>query len=53
MRRRETTPLHGLTDDQIQTMLAQLTLNREYGTILKSDLWLDPARVRDELFFRV
>ncbi len=46
------TPLHGLTDEQVQTMLAQLKHNREHGTILKSDLWLDPAKAKDALFFR-
>ena len=46
------TPLHGLTDEQVQTMLAQLKHNREHGTILKSDLWLDPAKARDALFVR-
>lgn len=46
----QTTPLHGLTDEHIRTMLAQLTLNRQYGTLLKSDLWLDPAKAREALF---
>jgi hypothetical protein len=45
-------PLHGLTDEHIQTILAQLKLNREHGTILKSDIWLDPAKVSPDLFFR-
>jgi hypothetical protein len=49
----QTSPLHGLTDEHIQTILAQLKLNRENGTILKSDIWLDPAKVSPDLFFRL
>jgi ABC-type nitrate/sulfonate/bicarbonate transport system substrate-binding protein len=49
----QTRPLHGLTDEHIRTILAQLKLNREHGTILKSDIWLDPARVSPDLFLMV
>jgi ABC-type nitrate/sulfonate/bicarbonate transport system substrate-binding protein len=46
-----TSPLAGLDDQQIETFLAQLRFNREYGTALQSDVWTqDAARVRDNLF---
>jgi hypothetical protein len=42
----------GLTEANIDTMLAQLKHNREFGTLLKSDIWLNPdQKVRDDLFF--
>jgi ABC-type nitrate/sulfonate/bicarbonate transport system substrate-binding protein len=49
----QTNPLSGLTDEHIQTILAQLKLNRENGTILKSDIWLDPAKVSPDIFFKL
>ena len=40
-----TTPLAGLSDQAIDTILRQLQFNREHGTILKSDVWMqDPAK---------
>jgi ABC-type nitrate/sulfonate/bicarbonate transport system substrate-binding protein len=49
-----TTPLWGLPDDSIDAILQQLRFNRQYGTILRSDVWTeDPARARRELFVRV
>jgi ABC-type nitrate/sulfonate/bicarbonate transport system substrate-binding protein len=48
-----TTPLSGLPDDSIDAILQQLHFNRQYGTILRSDVWTqDPARARRELFVR-
>jgi ABC-type nitrate/sulfonate/bicarbonate transport system substrate-binding protein len=49
----KTKPLYGLSDEIIDTMLAQLKFNREHGSILKSDVWNDPAKLKDELFVRV
>jgi ABC-type nitrate/sulfonate/bicarbonate transport system substrate-binding protein len=49
-----TTPLFGLRDDTINTILQQLQFNRQYGTILESDVWSgDTAKIRNELFVRV
>ena len=49
-----TTPLAGLSDRSIDTMMQQLQLNRQHGTILQSDVWTrDPARARRELFVQV
>jgi ABC-type nitrate/sulfonate/bicarbonate transport system substrate-binding protein len=49
-----TTPLWGLPDDAIEAILQQLQFNRQYGTILRSDVWTqDPARARRELFVKV
>jgi NitT/TauT family transport system substrate-binding protein len=46
-----TSPLAGLDDQVIETFLAQLRFNREYGSVLRSDVWTqDPARVREDLF---
>lgn len=42
----------GLTDANIDTILAQLKHNREFGTLLKSDMWLNPdQKLRQDLFF--
>ena len=43
--------LHGLTDEQIDTLILQLKLNKEFG-FLKSDLWDNPDRIRREFFHR-
>jgi taurine transport system substrate-binding protein len=43
--------LHGLADEQIDTLIAQLKINKEFG-FLKSDIWDNPERVRKEFFHR-
>ncbi len=43
--------LHGLPDEQVETLIAQLKINKEFG-FLKSGLWDDPDRVRREFFHR-
>ena len=43
--------LSGLPDEQIETLIAQLKINKEFG-FLKSDLWDNPDRIRKEFFFR-
>jgi len=43
--------LFGLTDAQMDTILRQLRHNREHGTLLEKDVWNDPARMKQELFF--
>jgi len=43
--------LHGLSDEQIDTLVAQLKLIKESG-FLKSDVWDSPERVRKEFFWR-
>jgi sulfonate transport system substrate-binding protein len=43
--------LHGLPDEQIETLIVQLKINREFG-FLKSDLWENPDRIRKEFFYR-
>ena len=48
-----TTILHGLTDDQMNLMIEQLKFNREHGTVLRSDVWNDAAKVKSEFFLRV
>jgi ABC-type nitrate/sulfonate/bicarbonate transport system substrate-binding protein len=46
-----TTPLSGLSDQSVETILQQLRFNREHGTILQSDVWLDdPDNARREMF---
>lgn len=42
--------LYGLTEAQIDTMLAQLRHNREHGTLLKSDIWYNPGQLKQQLF---
>jgi hypothetical protein len=49
-----TTPLAGLPDRSIDTILRQIEFNRQHGTILRSDVWTqDPARARREMFVTV
>jgi ABC-type nitrate/sulfonate/bicarbonate transport system substrate-binding protein len=43
--------LHGLPDEQVDTLIAQLRINKEFG-FLKSDIWDHPDRVRKEFFHR-
>jgi ABC-type nitrate/sulfonate/bicarbonate transport system substrate-binding protein len=43
--------LHGLPDEQVDTLIAQLKLNKEFG-FLKSDVWDSPDRIRKEFFHR-
>ena len=44
--------LHGLPDEQVDTLIAQLKINKEFG-FLKSDVWDSPDRIRREFFHRV
>ena len=44
--------LHGLADEQVETLIAQLKINKEFG-FLKSDIWDNPDRIRREFFHRV
>jgi ABC-type nitrate/sulfonate/bicarbonate transport system substrate-binding protein len=49
-----TTPISGLSEQSVDTILQQVQFNREHGTILQSDIWSqDPARVRREMFVQV
>jgi ABC-type nitrate/sulfonate/bicarbonate transport system substrate-binding protein len=43
--------LHGLPDEQVDTLVAQLKINKEFG-FLKSDVWDNPDRIRKEFFYR-
>ncbi|MBI2203988.1 MAG: ABC transporter substrate-binding protein [Candidatus Rokubacteria bacterium] len=43
--------LHGLPDEQVDTLIAQLKINKEFG-FLKSDVWDNPERIRKEFFHR-
>lgn len=43
--------LHGLPDEQVETLIAQLKINKEFG-FLKSAVWDDPERIRKEFFHR-
>jgi ABC-type nitrate/sulfonate/bicarbonate transport system substrate-binding protein len=43
--------LSGLPDEQVETLIAQLKLNKEFG-FLKSDVWDNPDRIRKEFFHR-
>jgi len=43
--------LSGLPEEQIDTLVAQLKINKEFG-FLKSDLWDNPERIRKEFFYR-
>jgi ABC-type nitrate/sulfonate/bicarbonate transport system substrate-binding protein len=46
-----TTPLSGLSDQNVEVILQQLQFNREHGTILQSDVWInDPGRARRDIF---
>jgi len=41
--------LHGLPDEQVETLTLQLKINKEFG-FLKSDVWDNPDRIRREFF---
>lgn len=43
--------LHGLSDEQIDSLVLQLKLTKESG-FLKSDVWDDPERIKKEFFWR-
>jgi ABC-type nitrate/sulfonate/bicarbonate transport system substrate-binding protein len=43
--------LHGLSDEQVDTLVAQLKLIKESG-FLKSDIWDSPERIKKEFFWR-
>jgi ABC-type nitrate/sulfonate/bicarbonate transport system substrate-binding protein len=43
--------LHGLSDEQVDTLIVQLQLIKEFG-FLTSDLWDSPERIRKEFFWR-
>jgi ABC-type nitrate/sulfonate/bicarbonate transport system substrate-binding protein len=38
--------LHGLGDETVDSILEQLKIARQHGTILQSDVWLVPEKVR-------
>jgi ABC-type nitrate/sulfonate/bicarbonate transport system substrate-binding protein len=43
--------LSGLPEEQVETLIAQLKINKEFG-FLKSDVWDSPDRIRKEFFYR-
>jgi ABC-type nitrate/sulfonate/bicarbonate transport system substrate-binding protein len=43
--------LSGLPDEQVETLIVQLKINKEFG-FLKSDIWDNPDRIRKEFFSR-
>jgi taurine transport system substrate-binding protein len=43
--------LSGLPDEQVETLIVQLKINKEFG-FLKSDIWDNPDRIRNEFFHR-
>ncbi|HEV8437130.1 MAG TPA: ABC transporter substrate-binding protein [Methylomirabilota bacterium] len=43
--------LSGLPDEQVETLIAQLKINKEFG-FLKSEIWDNPERIRREFFHR-
>jgi ABC-type nitrate/sulfonate/bicarbonate transport system substrate-binding protein len=43
--------MYGLSDAQIETMLKELKHNRDNGTLLESNIWNDPAKLKAELFY--
>jgi hypothetical protein len=43
--------LSGLPEEQIETLIAQLKINKEFG-FLKSDVWDSPERIRREFFHK-
>src|SRR5215831_8906232 len=43
--------LWGLPEEQVDTLVVQLKINKEFG-FLKSDLWDNPDRIRKEFFHR-
>jgi hypothetical protein len=42
---------HGLTPEQIDTLILQLRITKESG-FLRSDLWDHPERIRREFFWQ-
>src|SRR5213078_1925260 len=44
--------LSGLPDEQVDTLIVQLKLNKEFG-FLKSEIWDTPDRIRREFFYQV
>src|SRR5881296_1162831 len=43
--------LSGLPDEQVDTLIVQLKIIKEFG-FLKSDIWENPDRIRREFFYR-
>src|SRR5215470_10722211 len=43
--------LSGLPEEQVETLILQLKINKEFG-FLKSDIWDNPDRIRREFFYR-
>jgi hypothetical protein len=43
--------LHGLSDEQVESMVLQLKLTKESG-FLKSDIWDSPERIKKEFLWR-
>ena len=43
--------LHGLSDEQVDSLVLQLKLTKESG-FLKSDIWDNPDRIKKEFFWR-
>ena len=43
--------LSGLPDEQVDTLIVQLKINKEFG-FLKSDIWENSDRIRREFFYR-
>jgi ABC-type nitrate/sulfonate/bicarbonate transport system substrate-binding protein len=43
--------LHGLSDEQVDSLILQLKLTKESG-FLKSDVWDSPDRIKKEFFWR-
>src|SRR5882672_12763875 len=43
--------LSGLPDEQVDTLIVQLKINKEFG-FLKADIWDNPDRIRKEFFHR-
>ena len=43
--------LAGLPEEQVETLIAQLKINKEFG-FLKSDIWDNPDRIRKDFFHR-
>ena len=43
--------LSGLPDEQVETLIVQLKINKEFG-FLKSDIWDNPDRIKKEFFSR-
>ena len=43
--------LSGLPEEQVETLIVQLKINKEFG-FLKSDIWDNPDRIRREFLYR-